>query len=261
MSEPFLIDVHAHLQDEKFADEQAQIVAKAENAGVRRIINAATCVKTSQQAIYLAETHPACFATAGIHPHDATSFNESSVAELKNFTKHSKVLAIGEIGLDFHYDFSPRDVQEKVFATLWNLACELDLPAVIHVREAYERFWPIIADLPRPKRVLLHCFSGDLAIAKKAADQGFHFSIGGTLTFPKAEMTREVFAYLPPDLIHLETDCPYLAPQPKRGKRNEPALLPLIFDFLAQLRKTSREKLSEQLWQNAGNLFGKELIS
>lgn len=259
MTEPFLIDVHAHLQDEKFAGEEKEIVDNARAAGVARIINAATCVATTQQAIDLAENFGECFATAGIHPHDATSFDETSVAMLKKMAAHPKVLAIGEIGLDFHYDFSPREVQEKVLRELWNLACELEMPVVVHVREAYERFLPIIAELPRPKQVLLHCFSGDLEIARKTADLGYHFSIGGALTFPKSEQAREVFAYLPDDLIHLETDCPYLAPQPRRGKRNEPALLPLIFDFLVQLRKTDPERLRLRLLENAENLFGREL--
>ena len=259
MANPCLIDVHAHLQDEKFAGEEEQLIANARNSGVCRIINAATCVPTSQAAIDLAERFAECFATVGIHPHDANSFDENSIATIRALSAKKKVLAIGEIGLDFHYDFSPRDIQEKVLISLWNLACELNMPVVVHVREAYERFWPVVESLPSPKAVLLHCFSGDLGTAKKAADKGYHFSIRGALTFPKSELARQVFAYLPEDLIHLETDCPYLAPQPKRGKRNEPSLLPITFDFLADLRKCSRERLFERLWQNALNLFGSEL--
>ena len=261
MSDSFLIDVHAHLHDEKFGDEQPQLIENAVNAGVKRIVNAATCEKTSQQAVDLAEKFDPCFATAGIHPHDASSFGDKSVARLTELATHKKVLAIGEIGLDFHYDFSPRNVQENVFETLYSLAAELKMPAIIHVREAFDRFFPIISGLPMPPGVLLHCFSGNIDVARKATDLGFHFSVGGALTFPKSEIAREVFSWLPPDVIHLETDCPYLAPQPKRGKRNEPALIPLIFDFLADLRKVSKESLKKQLMQNAVTLFGKELIA
>jgi TatD DNase family protein len=259
MINPCLIDVHAHLQDEKFAEEQEEIVANARNSGVCRIINAATCVSTSLAAIDLAERFSECFATVGIHPHDASSFDDNSLNVFRDLAGKKKVLAIGEIGLDFHYDFSPRDIQEKVLESLWSLACDLNMPVVVHVREAYERFWPIVESMPNPQAVLLHCFSGDLATARKAADKGYHFSIGGALTFPKSDLAREVFAYLPEDLIHLETDCPYLAPQPKRGKRNEPSLLPITFEYLAEIRKSSKASLKERLWQNAIALFGEEL--
>lgn len=255
-SEAFLIDVHAHLQDAKFAGEEQQIVENALKAGVKRIINAATCLETSLRAIELAKQFSCCRATVGIHPHDASSFKPDSIAALRSLATQPGVVAIGEIGLDFHYDFSPRDVQEKVFRELWLLAAELRMPAVIHIREAFDLFFPVIAELPPLQKVLLHCFSGNIDVARKAADMGFHFSIGGALTFPKSDSTRAVFTFLPIDRIHLETDCPYLAPQPKRGKRNEPALLPITFSFLAALRKISAEVLKQQLLDNAVQLFG-----
>lgn len=258
MSNSYLIDVHAHLHDEKFIGEHEAIVENALKAGVKKIINAGTCIETSKEAIDLADRFEACLATVGIHPHDIASFNDESIAHLTELAKHPQVLAIGEIGLDYYYDFTPRDIQEKFFVELWNLAVNIELPVVVHVRDAYDRFIPIIKELPRPKGVLLHCFSGDKKIAEQMADLGFHFSVGGALTFPKSETAREVFSYLPAELIHLETDSPYLAPQPRRGRRNEPAYVPFTFEFLAQLRKTDQESLKRQLVENARILFGSE---
>ncbi len=259
MTKSFLIDTHSHLQDKKFAGEEAQIIDNAAGAGIGLIINAGTCVENSEKAVALAEKFSCCRSLAGIHPHDAKTFNDNSISALKEMAQHPSVLGIGEIGLDFHYDFSPRDVQISVFKSLWQLAAELQMPAIIHVREAFSEFFDAIMELPRPREVILHCFSGDLDTARKAADMGFHFSIGGALTFPKSDMTRQVFTWLPEDVIHLETDCPYLAPQPRRGKRNEPAYLQHTFEFLATLRQVSRDQLKDQLYQNACNFFGEKI--
>ncbi len=251
-----LIDVHAHLQDEKFTEDVEEVVKRAVAAGVTRIINAGTNIADSRQAVEIARRYPECLCLVGIHPHDASTFNDSSLAELKALTSEPAVLGIGEIGLDFHYDFSPRDTQISVFRQLWQLAADLQLPAVIHVREAYDEFFAAIADLPVPPKVLLHCFSGDLDIARRAADMGFHFSIGGALTYPRSDLTREVFRVLPESQIHLETDCPYLAPQFKRGKRNEPAYLTATLEQLAKLRKLPATSMAEVLKRNATDFFG-----
>ena len=256
MSDLRLIDVHAHLQDEKFADDLPDVVRRAGNAGVTRIVNAGTTVADSRRAVEIAAQYPGCLALIGIHPHEASSFDADSINELKAMAGEPAVLGIGEIGIDFHYDFSPRDVQIKVFKELWRLAAELQMPAVIHVREAYDAFFEAIAGLPAPTGVLLHCFSGDLDIARRAVDMGFHFSIGGALTFPKSDLTREVFGFLPADRIHLETDCPYLAPQFKRGKRNEPAYLTATIEQLAKVRRLSTAAMAEILNRNAIELFG-----
>ena len=256
MSDLRLIDVHAHLQDEKFADDLPDVVKRAKSAGVTRIVNAGTTVADSRRAVEIAAKYPGCLALIGIHPHEASSFNENSVAELKSLASEPGVIGIGEIGIDFHYDFSPRDVQIKVFKELWQLAAELQMTAVVHVREAYDAFFEAIVGLPAPTKVLLHCFSGDLDIARRAVDMNFHFSIGGALTFPKSDLTREVFGFLPANRIHLETDCPYLAPQFKRGKRNEPAYLTAALEQMAKVRRLSTSAMAEILNQNAIELFG-----
>lgn len=260
MPELFLIDVHAHLQDAKFIDDCDQVIINAGSNGVKAIVNAGTCVETSRQAVKIARQHSCCKALVGIHPHDASKFNEQTVSELTALSKEPGVLGIGEIGLDFHYDFSPRDVQLTVFKRLWQLAAELQLPAVIHVREAFDDFFIAIAGLPAPPRVMLHCFSGDLEVARRTIDMGFHFSIGGALTFPKSDLTREVFKHIPDSLVHLETDCPYLAPQPRRGKRNEPAFLPMTLEYMAKVKKQSVSNMAEILKKNAIAFYGKTIV-
>lgn len=251
-----LIDTHAHLHDEKFNGEVDSIVANAKEAGISTIINAGTCIKTTAEAIAVADKYDSCYALAGIHPHDASSFEGGeTLASLAEFLKHPKVLGIGEIGLDYHYDFSPRAKQKEAFIAQWNLAVKTNVPVVLHVREAYDDFFAAIDQLEKPEKAILHCFSGDMDIARKAMDMGFHFSIGGVLTYPKADETRNVFQLLPLDKIHLETDCPYLAPKPKRGKRNEPALLIHTFRYLAELRGINEGDLAKQLAKNALDLF------
>ena len=259
MSDVFLVDVHAHLQDEKLYSECSELVDRAKANGVQRIINAGTCVETSIQAIEIARQYPGCSALVGVHPHDASGANSETVIRLRELAALPEVVGIGEIGLDFHYNFSPPEIQIDVFRTLWSLAAELNMSAVIHVREAFDEFFAAIKELAAPPRVMLHCFSGDLEIARKAADLGFHFSIGGARTFPKSEMTRAVFKFLPDEVIHLETDCPYLAPQPKRGKRNEPAWLALTLEYLCKLRGTDSEEMSNTLHHNAITFFGPRL--
>ncbi len=254
-----IIDVHAHLQDEKFLDDQSEVIQRAKESGVVAIINAGTCVESSRQALSISEKYDSCFSLIGIHPHDASSFNENSVAEISQMLEHKSALAVGEIGLDYHYDFSPREKQKQVFKTLWLLAAEKQLPAIIHIREAFDDFFEIIKNIPHPPKVMLHCFSGDSKIAAKAVELGFYFSIGGPLTFKNSQETRDTFKTIPIERIHLETDCPYLAPVPKRGKRNEPAYIQHTFAAMVQLREMSDSELESQLIQNSRDFFGSKL--
>lgn len=259
MNDSFLVDVHAHLQDEKLFEECDELVSRACEAGVKRIINAGTCIETSKQAIEIAKKHPTCSALVGVHPHDASGADAETTNRLRELAKLPEVVGIGEIGLDFHYNFSPPEIQIAVFRNLWQLAAKLQMPAVIHVREAFDDFFKAIKGLPTPAKVMLHCFSGDLEIARRAADMGYHFSIGGVLTFPKSDMTRAVFKFLPDEVIHLETDCPYLAPQSRRGKRNEPSWLPITFEYMANIRGKSSSEMSRILYRNAVSFFGSRL--
>jgi TatD DNase family protein len=254
-----LLDTHAHLHDEAFKDDLNLVIDRCQEANMSGVINAGTDVNTSRQAAALAGRTPWLWALAGVHPHDAKTWDEQTQAELESLWRHPRVLGVGEIGLDYHYDFSPRDVQQRVFARQWQLAAELGLPAIIHLREAFDDFFTCIDSLPRPPHVMLHCFSGDLDIARRALDLGCHFSIGGALTFPKNEAARQVFANLPVDVLHLETDCPYLAPVPMRGKRSEPRMVRTVFDFLARLRRENPDTLCRTLQKNAVTFFGPRL--
>ncbi|MFZ2956384.1 MAG: TatD family hydrolase [Candidatus Ozemobacteraceae bacterium] len=257
-----LIDVHAHLQDDAYQADRETVVARCREAGMTAVINAGTDLENSRHALKLAENEPIFWALAGFHPHEAKHWTDSAapIAELENLLNHPKVLGVGEIGLDYHYDFSPHDVQQQVFIAQWDLAARHSLPAVVHIREAFDDFWNLIANRPAPPQVLLHCFSGNMEQARLALDHGFHFSIGGPLTFPKSEETRLIFKFLPADLIHLETDCPYLSPVPFRGKRNEPANVIHAFRKLCEIRQAEPGELATTLSSNAQRLFAPRLI-
>lgn len=253
----WLIDTHAHLQDDKFKDDLEQIINAAHVAGVKKIINAGTCILSSKASYEIARKHSGCYCLAGFHPHDSKNFKNSDLNSIKDLLKKPETLGIGEIGLDYHYDFSDRKTQREVFTQMWSLAAELKCPAVIHVREAFDDFFDIVRCLPEPPKVLMHCFSGDIEISKKALDKGYHFSVGGPLTFKRSEVVVDVFSYIPLSHIHLESDCPYLAPVPFRGKRNEPSLIRYSFSKLAQIKKIKPEELKKVLMQNACNFFDK----
>lgn len=255
-----LIDTHAHLQDEAFAADFDEVRARIRDSGPGAVINAGTDAETSRKAVEIAHLEPFYWALAGFHPHDAQKWNETSSADLKKLLEDPRTVGIGEIGLDYHYDFSPRDTQRDVFLAQWRLAAELGVPAVIHVREAFDDFFRFIEGEPRPPRALLHCFSGDLDIARRALDAGFSFSIGGPLTYPKSEETRTVFRFLPDDRLHLETDCPYLAPIPCRGKRNDPSLLIHAFRKLCEIRQAAPDVMARTLRENALRFFSPKLM-
>ncbi len=259
MSSIILIDVHAHLEDEKFSEDVRETIERASNAGVKRIINAGCSISECEAIIKLSEEYPECYSIVGVHPHNAKEFVEGDLERLTDFTKHNKVLGIGEIGLDYFYDFAPKNLQIEVFQKQWELAAKLNLPVELHIRDAYDDFFPSIKGLLQPPKVMLHCFSGDLDIARKALDLGFEFSIGGVLTFNKSELTRQIFKFIPDDRIHLETDCPYLAPQGKRGKINEPAFVSITIETLAKVKECSVEHISEIIFQNAKKFFGEKL--
>ena len=202
-------------------------------------------------AVRLADQYAFIYATVGVHPHDARKATPETFDRMRELAKHLKVLAIGEIGLDYHYDFSPRDVQRGVFATQLDLAAEAKLPIVIHTREAWEDTLQMIRSTVRlPVRGIMHCFTGNAQQARQALDLGFHLAFGGVVTFPKAEEIRQAARLTPPDRLLLETDCPYLAPIPHRGKRNEPAYVVKTAEYLAEVRGEDMEALAEQTSRN-----------
>jgi len=245
-----LVDTHCHLDDPKFDHDREQALERALAAGVTRLmaIGTGNGPPDLEAAIRLAERYPAMYATIGVHPHDASEATGDTFARLRDLAAHPKVLAFGEIGLDYHYDFSPRDVQRAVFERQLALAAEARKPIVIHTREAWEDTLAGVTSLPYGG--IMHCFTGDAAQARQALDRGFHLSFGGVLTFPKAEALREAARIAPDDRILVETDCPYLAPVPHRGKRNEPAFVVETARRLAEVRGTTPENIAQLTTRN-----------
>uniref|UniRef100_Q021Q0 Hydrolase, TatD family n=1 Tax=Solibacter usitatus (strain Ellin6076) TaxID=234267 RepID=Q021Q0_SOLUE len=236
-----LVDSHCHLDDEKFDADREQVMERALAAGVETMMAIGTGGELDV-AIRQAERYPFIYATIGVHPHDASKATEETYARLRDLSAHPKVLAIGEIGLDYHYDFSPRDVQREVFDRQLEIAALAAKPIVIHTREAWEDTVAQVASLPHGG--IMHCFTGDEAQAREALALGFHLSFGGVLTFPKAESVRQAARITPDDRLLVETDCPYLAPVPHRGKRNEPAFVVETARRLAAVRGTTIDAIA-----------------
>ncbi len=247
-----LIDSHCHLDDKQFDGDREEMIQRARGAGVGTMLSIGTGdgPPDLECAIRLAERHPFVYATIGVHPHEARKATLETFDRMRELAKHPRVLAIGEIGLDYHYDFSPRQTQREVFAAQLDLASESGLPIVIHTREAWDDTLEAVRAWGHPVRGIMHCFTGSREQAKQALDLGFHLAFGGVLTFPKAEEVREAARLCPADRLLVETDCPYLAPVPHRGKRNEPAFLVETVKRLAMARGEDAEEVAER---TAGN--------
>ncbi len=252
-----LVDSHCHLDDEKFDADRDAAIERARAAGVARMMAIGTGdgPPDLETALRLARRHDFIYATIGVHPHDAAKATPETFDTLAHLAKDPKVLAIGEIGLDYHYDFSPRDVQRSVFSQQLALAATAGKPIVIHTREAWADTLAVLREHGLPHGGIMHCFTGGPKEAGDALDVGFHLSFGGILTFPKADDIRQAAAETPEDRLLIETDSPYLAPIPYRGKRNEPAFLAETARRLAEVRQTSVENIAAITTQNFNRLF------
>ncbi len=252
-----LVDSHCHLDDEKFDADREAAIARARAAGVERMMAIGTGggPPDLEAALRLARQHDFIYATVGVHPHDAAKATPETFDRLAALAQESKVLAVGEIGLDYHYDFSPRDVQRRVFAQQLALAADAHKPIVIHAREAWPDTLAAIREHGLPHGGIMHCFTGGPKEADEALELGFHLSFGGILTFPKADDIRQAAARTPHHRLLIETDSPYLAPVPHRGKRNEPAFLVETARRLAELRAMSAENVAALTTQNFNRLF------
>lgn len=259
MHKDFLADTHCHLDMEQFREDLETVLDRAAEAGLRRLLVVGSDETSSFAVRRLALDYAdrGVFAAVGVHPHEASSAAEGLSAELRDLTNAPCVAAIGETGLDYHYDHSPRDVQRRVFADHVAWAVESGKPLVVHIREAYDDALALLRseDASRCGGVI-HCFSGTWENAKAALDLGFYVSFAGPVTFPRSAELREIAGRIPADRILCETDAPYLAPQPFRGRRNEPAYVRFVYETLATVRKTTFEALTEQVWKNAEALFG-----
>jgi TatD DNase family protein len=232
-----MIDTHCHLTFEHLADDIEGVIARSRQAGVTGWITVGTDAEHNRKAVELAEKYENMYAAVGVHPHDAKDFTAATLQELKELAENTKVVAIGETGLDFHYDFSPRAEQERAFAAQLILAAELNLPVIVHCREAFEETLDILDRCGRDvQKVVFHCFSGSPEQAKIVLDKGYYISFTGVVTFKNAEGIRAAARIAPVDRLMLETDCPYMSPEPMRKQKiNEPALMDHTAQCLAEL--------------------------
>lgn len=256
--EVIAIDSHCHLHDRAYDEDRAQVLQRAEAAGVRVLIEigASDGVEGNQRALRLTEQHPGVFATVGIHPHDAKEATPAVLSSLEALASHPRVVAIGETGLDYHYNHSPREQQQDLFRYFVHLARRAALPLTVHLREADDDALMILrSEQAQEVGGVIHCFTGDWATARQLLDLGFFLSFSGVVTFKNAEALREVARKVPRDRFLLETDSPYLAPVPRRGRRNEPAFVLYTAACVAEVRKESLEEVVQQATENTTRCF------
>jgi TatD DNase family protein len=252
-----LIDTHTHLDDARYDADRDAMIQRARQAGVTAFVTIGCDLTTSRSAVTLADRHADIYASIGVHPHEVKHIRDDWYDELRRLAQHAKVVAYGEIGLDYHYNHSPPKDQRERFREQIQLARDLHLPVVIHTREAQEDTISILKE-EKASEVggVFHCFSGDAWLAKDALDLGFYLSFSGILTFNNATMLREIAKQTPLDRVLIETDCPYLTPVPHRGKRNEPAFVSHVARQLAEIHPDlSLERIEEATTENAKRLF------
>jgi len=253
-----VVDTHCHLADAKLRDEVEGVIARAADAGVAQIISVGAIgpIENDRLTVEIAEHHQNVFAAVGVHPHDAKDCTPTRIAQLRELAASKKVVAIGESGLDFYYMHSPREAQEASLRAHLELAGELDLPIVIHCRDAERRMVEIVREAGIPRRGgVIHCFTGDADAAREFLALGFCISFSGIITFRNAAAIREAAAIVPDDRVMVETDAPYLAPEPYRGKRNEPAYVMRTLEVVANLRGVDATALGAQVIANASRVF------
>ena len=247
-------DSHAHYDDESFDEDRYELLEAMREKGVDFIINAAADLTSCETGIALAEKYPFIYCSIGVHPHDVKSLKEEDLEKLKKWAAHKKVVAIGEIGLDYYYDSSPREVQREWFKKQLLLAKELDLPVIIHSRDACQETFDLIME-SGVKEGVIHCFSGSHELAKEYVKRGFYIGIGGALTFKNAKKTVKVVETIGIEKILIETDAPYLTPVPHRGKRNDSSYLQYVVEKIAEIKKMIPDEVASITCQNAKTLF------
>lgn len=251
-----LFDTHAHLNAEQFDEDRDEVIARAKENGVSTIVNVGFNRETIPTTMELAEKYDFIYAVVGWHPQDAITMKEQDLEWLEELSKHPKVVGLGEMGLDYYWDTSPRDVQAEVFRKQIRLARKLQMPIIIHDRDAHQDIIEILRE-EKAGEVggIMHCFSGSYELAKMALDMNFYISFGGPLTFKNAKRPKEVAAKIPLERILIETDCPYLTPHPFRGKRNESAYVKFVAEEMAQIHGLPYEELAKITANNARCLF------
>ena len=249
------IDSHAHLQWEDYQETRDKIIENARKANLKYILNIGTTLETSRQSVELSRKHDDIFASVGIHPHEAKAFDKTALEALEALANDPKVIAIGETGLDFFYEHAPKEIQISAFREQIALAKALHLPISVHCRNAFANCFKLIEEINWHNGVF-HCFTGTLEEATQAIALGFYVSISGIVTFKKARDLQHAVQKIPLEKMLIETDCPYLAPEPFRGKKNEPAYVTYVAQKIAELKNISLENVAETTTQNAIDLFG-----
>lgn len=251
------IDSHSHLDDRRYDQDRDILIKSLKENKVDIAINIGADLESSINSVELANKYDNIYAVIGVHPHSASEVTLETLDRFRAMSKNEKVVAIGEIGLDFYYDNSPRDLQRKWFKEQLELAKELNLPVVIHSRDASQETFDTIKEAQDGKlRGVMHCFSGSLEMAKEYMKLGFYISIAGPVTFKNARVVREVAEAVPLDKLLIETDCPYLTPEPYRGKRNEPMFVRYVAERIAKIKNISVEEVAEHTSRNTKELFG-----
>lgn len=257
MTKICFFDTHAHLDDARFQEDQALVIQRARDQGVDLIMNIGCDPESALRTMALIEAYDFVYGAVGLHPHDASLWTEAYSQSLACWSSHPKILALGEMGLDYHYDLSPRDVQRDVFRAQLRLAKSLKLPVVIHDREAHGDTMAILTEEGAWQNGgIFHCYSGSEEMAREIVKKGFYVSLSGSVTFKNAVKLKKVAEALPLDRLLIETDCPYLAPHPKRGKRNEPAYVVHTAAYIAQLRDLSLAEMARITWENGRRVYG-----
>jgi TatD DNase family protein len=254
-----LTDTHCHLDLGQFDHDRDDVLERARQAGVGRVLVPAMDLASSRRAVALAERYPVVRAAVGVHPNDTADFSAETLAELRDLARHPKVDAIGEIGIDLYWRTVPLEIQQQAFRAQLELAAEIRRPAIIHDREAHAEVLTALREAAPAAGTVLHSFSGDAGMAEQAVDAGYYLGVDGPLTYKKNEALRAIFAAAPLDKILIETDAPYLTPQPRRGRRNEPAFVAFVAERLAEVRQVALEQIATATTANAARLFRWEL--
>ena len=251
-----LFDTHAHYNDNRFKEDIDAVLMDMKPNEVELIMNACSSIDEIPDIIALCEKYPFIYGCVGVHPHEAKELKESDMDILKKYATHPKIKAIGEIGLDYYYDSSPRDIQKKWFARQLELSQELKMPFVIHDRDAHGDTMDILRATHLKTTGVFHCYAGSREMAREVLNKGLYIAFGGSLTFKNSVHPKEVAAYVPLDRIVLETDAPYLAPTPQRGRRNDSRYMHFVAETIAQIKGISYDEVARVTYENGKKLFG-----
>lgn len=253
-----LFDTHAHLTDERFDEDRASLISSFPECGVTRVIDVACRIDQAENTLALTRKYDFIYASVGVHPHEVGDMTRDDLDALSRIVQTDKVVALGEIGLDYHYDFAPRDLQRKWFSEQLELAISLKMPVSLHIREAFGDCMDILRAHKDGLHGVMHCFSGSLETAFEVMDLGLHIAFGGSVTFKNARRAVEVAAEIPREAILLETDCPYMTPVPYRGERNDPSFIIHTAKKIAEIRGETLDEVIDYTYKNACDTFGIE---